>query len=811
MAHAEMSNAPIANYPQTNGQVNSVIAAPDGSTYITGDFTSINSELAQTYTIPNGTTVNTATSIPASIPAIPDEGVDTSISDNNGGWYIAGEFENVGGIPRKYIAHILSDGTLDTNFAVDLDYSPQALAFDDAANILYVGGGFTTVDGNVARNGLAAFDSTTGAVTDFDPNLESLANESAGSASRLTLSSDGQFLYATGSFDQVNGITPLNNMAVFDTATGIATSFDAGLSTWANVRAIALSPDDSTVYISGAFDSVNNGAAMRSVMAGLDATTGIATSFDPNLNDYAYSIAVSPDGQTVYAGGGFSNVNGGTVRRGLAAFGATDGTVTGFDAELDGNYVFSIALTSDGQTLYASGNFTNVNGSTARINAAAFDTDTSVATSFNPAPNQSAGTLSLNTDASTIYMGGYFAYFGGQPTGGVTREGIAHILSDGTLDPNFNPTLDGGAGSALALSPDGSTLYVGGEFDSVNGGTARLGLAAFSTADGTVTDFDAGFTDGVAYRLALSSDGLALYVAGSFQTVNGGTPRNGLAAFSTASGVVGAFDAELDGSVESLILSSNDQTLYIGGYFTTVNGSTPRNGLAALDTTTSVATIFDPNVNNSVRSLALSSDGQLLYLAGGFTSVNGTTRRRLAAVSTDTGVINSFNPNVTGGTVNSIALSPDGSTLYAGGGFTRVNGTGSSGTTVKEKLTAFNTTSSTVTGFNPTTFDEGAYSPTVNSIALSPPDGSTLYAGGQFELRNATIHRSLAAFHDPSIPTPGPGPSPDNGGESENSESAGDLANTGMPVHYIVLFAVALLVLGSVGMYASSRRKGTSI
>ncbi len=108
----------------------------------------------------------------------------------------------------------------------------------------------------------------------------------------------------------------------------------------------------------------------------------------------------------------------------------------------------------------------------------------------------------------------------------------------------------------------------------------------------------------------------------------------------------------------------------LGGWFTTVNGSTARNRLAALDTTTGIATSFNPNMSSAVHALAIS--GTTLYAGGQFTTVNGsTTRNNLAALDTTTGIATSFNPNMSS-TVRALAIS--GTTLYAGGVFTTVNG-----------------------------------------------------------------------------------------------------------------------------------------
>ena len=97
--------------------------------------------------------------------------------------------------------------------------------------------------------------------------------------------------------------------------------------------------------------------SVRNRLAGIDTTTGTATSFDPNMGSTVNALAIS--GTTLYAGGSFLSVNGGTVRSELAAIDTTTGTATSFDPNMN-NLVSALAIS--GTTLYAGGAFTSVNG-----------------------------------------------------------------------------------------------------------------------------------------------------------------------------------------------------------------------------------------------------------------------------------------------------------------------------------------------------------------------------------------------------------------------------------------------------------------
>ena len=64
--------------------------------------------------------------------------------------------------------------------------------------------------------------------------------------------------------------------------------------------------------------------------------------------------------------------------------------------------------------------------------------------------------------------------------GGLERNRLAHVLADGTVDPDWNPSADGFVAS-LAVS--GSSVYVGGAFNSV-GGLARIKIAELDATTG---------------------------------------------------------------------------------------------------------------------------------------------------------------------------------------------------------------------------------------------------------------------------------------------------------------------------------------
>ena len=108
-----------------------------------------------------------------------------------------------------------------------------------------------TTTGEVPRTFLAAFNSTTGAlITSFDPTITSTSTSLPGVYS-LAVSPDGSTLYVGGTFDHVNG-SYRDNLAAFNTSTGALTSWAPAATS--KVRAIAVSPSGSQIYLGGEFN-----------------------------------------------------------------------------------------------------------------------------------------------------------------------------------------------------------------------------------------------------------------------------------------------------------------------------------------------------------------------------------------------------------------------------------------------------------------------------------------------------------------------------------------------------------------------------
>ena len=170
------------------------------------------------------------------------------------------------------------------------------------------------------------------------------------------------------------------------------------------------------------------------------------------------------------------------------------------------------------------------------------------------------------------------------------------------------------------------------------------------------------------YTLAVS--GANIYVGGAYTTLNGSTTRNYFASVNNTNGNVTSFNPNMNSYVRCLSVSGN--TVYAGGQFTTVNGGTSRSYTAAYDATAGSLKGFNPVSNSYIFGIAAQTD--TVYLGGYLTSLNGTNVGYLAAVrgSGGTSNLSSFNPGLNNIVRNEYISEK---TLLVGGAFTTIGGT----------------------------------------------------------------------------------------------------------------------------------------
>jgi PKD repeat protein len=236
---------------------------------------------------------------------------------------------------------------------------------------------------------------------------------------------------------------------------------------------------------------------------------------------------------------------------------------------------------------------------------------------------------------NTVYAAGRFtsARPAGVPAG--TQETprnnlLAYDIRTGALITSFAPSLNAQA-LVVTASPDGSRIYVGGDFTQANGQT-RNRIAAYDTATGAlVSSFRPSFSNQVR---AIAATNSTVYAGGSFGSV-GGVARQRLAAVSAANGSllpwapvpgVGPTDGNRNGNtntsneVMALLVTGGGSQVVAAGRFDSLNG-TKSTGIGALDATTGATRRFDVGqlvTNQGVNSaiFSLTTDGSTVFATG---------------------------------------------------------------------------------------------------------------------------------------------------------------------------------------------------
>ncbi|MGA7206286.1 MAG: PKD domain-containing protein, partial [Specibacter sp.] len=224
---------------------------------------------------------------------------------------------------------------------------------------------------------------------------------------------------------------------------------------------------------------------------------------------------------------------------------------------------------------------------------------------------------------NTVYVAGNFQT--ARPAGSavgvntVPRQNIlAYNLTTGNLIPGFAPNLNAQA-NTITASPDGSRIYVGGQFTQVNGVNAYR-IAALNPATGAlITSFAPAVNATVKSIVATNT---TVYAGGWFSGV-GSAVRANFAAFNAADGSLLPWNpVSAGGTVEAMVLSPDGTKLMVGGSFTTLDGSAnPGYGMGMVDATTGAllpmvanTLVRDGGVHSAILSLA--SSGTQVYGSG---------------------------------------------------------------------------------------------------------------------------------------------------------------------------------------------------
>ncbi len=378
---------------------------------------------------------------------------------------MAGDFTEVGTVPRNRIARLRPNGTLDPTFDIGPGANgPIRVLGLQSDGRLIVGGAFSVINGTNAGNitRLAA-----------DGKVDSAFNPGSGADNpvfALAVLPDDKILVG-GSFSTFNaephaGLVRLGTNGVVDPTLDIGSGFNG------TVYALALQ-SDGKIVVGGEFASFNGAPRVNLLRLNPDGT--LDTTFNPSftINAAVRAIIVQFDGGIVI-GGAFTTVNG-VERRHLARLdrngnldtlflaGATmgaDGSVTAIQQQVDGKLIVG----GDFRI------FNNVNrGGITRLRE---DGTTDPTMNFGSGPNGFVAALAIQSDRRII-LGGGFTEYDSKPRRYVARIYGGAIAGAGSIEFSAPEYFVGESGTNALITI------------SRTGGTEGTVSANYSTLDGS--------------------------------------------------------------------------------------------------------------------------------------------------------------------------------------------------------------------------------------------------------------------------------------------------------------------------------------
>jgi uncharacterized delta-60 repeat protein len=385
---------------------------------------------------------------------------------------IGGGFTLVNGTNRERLVRLNSDGTLDASFTPGstINGGINSVALQADGKVL-IGGEFTLA-GGAARDRAARLNADGSLDGSFDPGALISSDFYHPKITSVLARADGR-VFIGGDFTAVNGksLARLNADGTLDSTfvpniglPGVGFGFVT----------LALQADGK-LLVGGA----NLGNDAGNGVARLNANGSFDTSFHADTigttgADYAVinSVVVQPD-RKILAGGYFvrNDVPEFLLTR-LNADGSRD---TNFSVLTGSVLATSIVLQPDGKMIVGSVAYDNTSGWVARLDSSGIVDQTF---NFGSAADGAINSIALQANGK-ILIGGSFT-----TVNATSRNRIARLNSDGSLDTSFNPDAGiNGIVQSLALQPDGNIL-IGGEFTTVNGVLRPFVARLFGDAGG---------------------------------------------------------------------------------------------------------------------------------------------------------------------------------------------------------------------------------------------------------------------------------------------------------------------------------------
>ncbi|MGV9013620.1 MAG: T9SS type A sorting domain-containing protein [Flavobacteriales bacterium] len=589
-------------------------------------------------------------------------GVHAMALQPDGKILIGGGFSKYNGVPRKRIARINSDGSLDPTFnpgtGISSYFGIKAMVLQPDGKTV-ITGDFTSYNGTPRKN-IARVNSDGSLDLGFDPGTGPNFNQYGPFA--MALQSDGKILIA-GEFTSYDG-TPRKNIARINSDGSLDQGFDPGAGTDYGLRSLAIQ-SDGKILIGGGFTSYNN--TPRQYVARINSDGSLDLGFNAQVNGTTMAVALQPDEKILAAG--YFHAFGETPNYGLVRLNSDGSPDLDFQFKSGPLYGAEIVIQQNGKIVVA-GEFVN---SSDGGDIARFNSDGSLDPGFNQlmGANGPISSIALQPDGKFLIAGSFTTY------NAVQRKGLARINKDGSLDPGFVPASgvnDLYLSLTIVLQPDGKVLV------NRSTGPGSHNIQRLNSDGSLDPSFNLGINSPVhdIGTLALQSDGKILagtgWQSGKIYRLN----SNGSMDLTFNPGGI-SITGGVNARVESIVIQSDGKIL-VGGIFTAYN-LTPRNNIVRINIDGSLDTGFDAGVAlggeyQSLKDIAVQPDGKIV-IVGNFSTFNGAPLKAIARLQSTGTLDPTFTSptSITGGyaSITTLTLQSDGKILI-GGSFTHYQG-----------------------------------------------------------------------------------------------------------------------------------------
>jgi len=384
---------------------------------------------------------------------------------------LGGDFTAYAGTLRNYIVRVNANGTIDSSFNPGKGFGSSVTSFQQQPDGKLLIGGSYTLFNNKVRHYLVMLDEDGTLDGNFNPG-----NAADGQIRDVAVQAD-QKMVIVGNFNSFNDV--LNNrIARIDQDGNVDTTLQTGTGADQLIRTV-VSQSDNKIIIGGNFTTFNT--AQKSYLARLNSSGSLDNDFNIGYGptDVVRDILIQPDGKILICGD-FTVFNTKTFNRIIRL--NIDGTIdTGFQP-LSGanNSIYSMKLQNDNK-IVISGNFTNYDG-IARNRLARINSDGTLDISFlvGTGANGVVNNMIIQSDGK-IVIGGNFTTLNG-----VTSTRIARVNADGSRDASFVSTVGANAGVESIILQENGKILIGGSFTKYNNITRNY--IARLNADGTLDD-----------------------------------------------------------------------------------------------------------------------------------------------------------------------------------------------------------------------------------------------------------------------------------------------------------------------------------